>query len=190
MVEDGSVNYVRRSDELLLFVAGEVTAPLAQSMYSHLAASLETPTFSRVFVELSQTSYVDSTTIGTFIKMKKVLEPRGGRLILCNLSGKVKRILSEMHLLEYFMVTDSTAVHEIRDEVLTEIPPDRRDLLRSEYLLEAHRAIVDEAPHLQKEFETLITALRAQTEMEGPGDEDPPEEDALDQDEGLRHDDA
>lgn len=185
MVEDGSVNYVRRSDELLLFVAGEVTAALAQSMYSHLASSLETPTFSRVFVELSETSYVDSTTIGTFIKMKKVLEGHEGRLILCNLSGKVKRILSEMHLLDYFTVTDSSAVNDIRNEVLREIPPDRKDLLRADYLLEAHRAIVDEAPHLQEEFDTLITALRAQTAMEGAGDAESSDDAASSPDEEL-----
>jgi anti-anti-sigma factor len=163
MREEGSVNYLRRSEDLILFVAGEVTAPLAQSMFSHLAAELDPPSFARIFAEMSRTTYIDSTMIGTLIKLKKLLAPHNGSLILCNPSEKVKRILSDMHLLAYFSVANAEALQDIRTEVLTEIPADHKDLLRAEYLLDAHKAIVSEAPHLTKEFEALISALRIQT---------------------------
>lgn len=171
MREEGTVHYLRRSEDLILFIAGEVTAPLAQSMFSHLATELDPPSFSRVFAEMSRTTYVDSTMIGTLIKLKKLLAPHNGSLILCNPSEKVRRILSDMHLLSYFSVADSEAIEGIRDEVLTEIPPDHKDLLRAEYLLDAHKAIVSEAPHLTTEFEMLISALRAQTATESGHEE-------------------
>ena len=163
MREQGSVHYVRKSDELILFIEGEVTAHLAQSMYAHLAEDLDPPSFSRIYAELSEASYVDSTTIGTFIKLKKILERHEGVLILCNPSEKDKRILSDMHLLTYFTVTDSSALQALRRDVLTRISPDHKDLLSADYLLDAHRAIVQEAPHLQQEFDALIKALEAQT---------------------------
>ncbi|MFP4484947.1 MAG: STAS domain-containing protein [Spirochaetota bacterium] len=168
MREQGSVHYVRKTDELILFIAGEVTAHLAQSMYAHLAASLDPPSFRRIYAELSTTSYVDSTTIGTFIKLKKILERHEGELILCNPSAKVKRILSDMHLLAYFTVTESSALKDIRRDVLTKISPDHKDLLSSDYLLDAHRTIVQEAPHLQEEFDSLIKTLESQTQARVP----------------------
>lgn len=163
MAEDGTIYYLRQAEDLILYIEGEITSPLAQGMFAHIEPELDPPAFSRVFAELSGASYIDSTTIGTFIKLKKILERDNGRLFICNLSPKVRRILSDMHLLSYFAVAEIRAISEIRREVLTEIAPERRDLLSAEYLLDAHKAIIQEAPHLQAEFESLIAALETQT---------------------------
>jgi anti-anti-sigma factor len=164
MAQDGSVHYLRQSDDLILYVDGEITAPLAQSMYAHIAPEPDPPSFSRIFIELSRAGYIDSTTVGTFIKLKKILAQHNGVLFLCNMSEKVQRILTDMHLLSYFAVRQSDAVADLRREVLTEIPPERRDLLSAEYLLDAHNAIIGEAPELQDEFNSLIAALKTQVD--------------------------
>lgn len=49
-------------------------------MFAHIELEIDPPAFSRVFAELSGASYIHSTTIGTFIKLKKILERDNGRL--------------------------------------------------------------------------------------------------------------
>lgn len=158
----GSVHYILRSGDLVLYVEGDITAPMAQSLYEHLEADVERSGVRNIFVDLSRTTYVDSTTIGTFLKLKRLMESRGGGLTMCNLHPQVRRILSTMHLLDYFGPVESTPSGAPDPELLSRIEPMSRDLLSAEYLLDAHESIVEAAPQMEKQFEGLLRALRSQ----------------------------
>jgi hypothetical protein len=65
----------------------------------------------------------NSSTVGTFIKIRKTLERHNGAMYLWNLSAGTRRILSGMHLLDYFEVDHDAALETLREHVLQRIPP-------------------------------------------------------------------
>lgn len=165
----GDIQYLKRGGELILFLSGEVTAPLAVALYEHLRPHLEAHDIDHVHIDLSRVSYVDSTTIGTFIKTHKVLTREHATLYLWNLSAETRRILSTMNLLEYFAVERDGALEELRASVLTSIPASDKDFITDEYVLEAHQDIVEAEPSLKPTFDPLITILRQRIEQHSSG---------------------
>ena len=156
----GEIHYLKRGGELILYLSGEVTAPLAVALYEHLRPHFEAEDVDHVHIVLSDVSYVDSTTIGTFIKAHKVLERHGGTMYLWNLSRPTRRILSTMHLLEYFRVDRDEALEKLRTGVLDRIAPSDKEFITDEYVLSAHQDIVEAEPSLRPKFDPLIGILK------------------------------
>ena len=82
MPSDAGMYFWRAGDELVLFVTGRVTATEAYSMYRHVEGWLEEHPHGSVFVDLDQTNYIDSTTIGTLIRLHKQQRAAGGGFCL------------------------------------------------------------------------------------------------------------
>lgn len=156
-----------RGGELVLFLSGEVTAPLAVALYEHLRPHFEARDVDHVHIDLSQVSYIDSTTIGTFIKAHKALEGQDGTMCLWNLSTDTRRILRTMHLLDYFEVQGDPALEELRTSVMSRIPASDKDFITDEYVLSTHQDIVEAEPSLKPKFDPLITILKQRIQGRG-----------------------
>lgn len=156
----GEIHYLKRGGELVLYLSGDVTAPLAVALYEHLRPHFDAGDVDHVHIDLSRVAYMDSTTIGTMIKAHKVLQNRSGSLLLWNLSSEARKILRTMHLLEYFHVETDEALEKLRSGVLDRIAPSEKEFITDEYVLSAHQDIVEAEPSLAEKFEPLITVLK------------------------------
>tara|TARA_B100000614_G_C14555545_1_gene495399 strand:- start:1358 stop:1843 length:486 start_codon:yes stop_codon:yes gene_type:complete len=157
----------RAGDELVLFVTGRVTATEAYSMYRHVEGWLEEHPHGSVFVDLDQTNYIDSTTIGTLIRLHKQQRAAGGGFCLCNLSPAVADIIEKTKLTRYFRIIENDALHSIEHDYLERMPRhDGRDV-ESSFVLDAHNDICRVRPELAPKFEGLMKVLREQQEPNG-----------------------
>lgn len=168
----GDIHYIRRDRELVLYLSGEITAPLAIALYEHLQPHANAEDIDHVHIDLSRVSYMDSTTVGTFIKIRKTFERHNGAMCLWNLSSDTRRILSGMHLLDYFEVDHDAALEKLREHVLQRISPSDKKFITDEYVLSAHQDIVEAEPALQSDFDPLITILKQRVRNRARGSSD------------------
>lgn len=71
-----------------------------------------------VVVDLEEVAYLDSTSVGIFIGMKKTAEDRGKKLKMVNIRPSIKTLLCVIGLDEYFDVSDEYfrfPIHSIED---------------------------------------------------------------------------
>lgn len=167
MPSDAGMYFWRAGDELILFVTGRVTATEAYAMYQHVEDWLREHPHGSVFVDLDQTNYIDSTTIGTLIRLHKQQHSAGGLFCLCNLSGPVAEIIEKTKLSRYFDIIENDTLHSIEHEYLEQLPRSRGKDVDSAFVLDAHNDICQVRPELTPKFESLISVLRQQTGSEG-----------------------
>jgi len=157
--EHGAVYFLTEHDALVLYGEGDIQAVLAYSMFAHVQELLASGTVKRVYLDLSRTQYIDSTTIGTFLKLYRVLSQRGGALQICNPSEPVRRILRTCHLEDYLPIRTKPALVELRSEVIDRLPVQTKEELSKQYVLDVHRDIVNTVPELTPKFSSLIRTL-------------------------------
>lgn len=156
---ESPVLFLRHEDDLVLFLSGSVTANDSYAMYNRLEESLTTGKVATLYLDFYNATYIDSTTVGTLIKLKRLQERGGRRLILANLSEPVREILEKMKLISYFDVAASDPIRDMERRLLGEISEDEEKKVTSQFILDAHHDIVALVPELREEFETLFRAL-------------------------------
>jgi len=115
---------------------------------------------SSVFIDLDNASYVDSTTIGTLIRLHKQQRAEGGALCLCNLSPAVANVIDKTKLTSYFTIIEDDTLREIEKNYLETMPRHQGSDVDSSFVLDAHNDICEVRPELKAEFEGLISALK------------------------------
>lgn len=160
---DQAILFLHHARDLIIFFRGAVKADHSFALYEKLEHSLGEGGVDTLYLDLHDSDYIDSTTVGTLIKLKKLQESHGARCVLTNLSDPVREILAGMKLLSYFSVAESTKVRELEDQVVNAVPLDLQEKVSSAFVLDAHHDIVRIVPELREEFETLFKALENAT---------------------------
>lgn len=73
-------------------VSGEIDASTAPELESELAAAVHRGCIN-VVVDLAHVTYADSSALGVIVQMNRLLQPKGGRLVLAGATRNVTRIL-------------------------------------------------------------------------------------------------
>jgi anti-anti-sigma factor len=89
-----------------LRVEGELDLSVADQFQQRLDAAVAEEL--DVFVYLDQCDFIDSTGIAAIVRAHKLIANKGRRLLLCNPSGQVGRILAVTGLSDSGLVHDST----------------------------------------------------------------------------------
>ncbi|MBU8880531.1 anti-sigma factor antagonist [Bacillus sp. FJAT-29790] len=79
------------NEETFVFVAGEIDAFTAPKLREELLPLAEGQNKSLI-VSLKDVSYIDSTGLGVFIGLIKLVKKNDGELKLVNLSGRLERL--------------------------------------------------------------------------------------------------
>ena len=166
MSTDVGMYFWRKGDELFLFVSGRITATEAYSMYHHVAEWIERNPCRSIFVDLDRTEYMDSTTIGTLIRLHKQQRSVGGEFFLCNLSPAVAEVIEKTKLSRYFSIIENEVLHDLEDEFLEKLPDHEGGDVDSSFVLDAHNDICKVRPELTPQFEVLLGVLRRQVSEE------------------------
>ncbi|ADN01202.1 STAS domain-containing protein [Spirochaeta thermophila] len=155
------IHYLKEGDKLIFFLPRHLRAVGAYSLFTHAEKLIQEHNPSALLLDLSGTEYIDSTTIGTFLKLRACMLGRQGAFLLANLHPKVARILSDMHLYDYFSRFSDEALSRVREKVLDSVPMIDKRFLAPWYLKETHECLVKAAPALKESFLPLLRALEA-----------------------------
>jgi len=85
--------------------------------------------FTRIILNLENMNYVDSTGIGTIIRIKKDLLNVNGDMVLCNVPPKVNEVLDLVNLKEFVKIfySDQKAVEYLKNSQSTAEPSAKAD---------------------------------------------------------------
>lgn len=164
MSSDTGVYFWQEDDKLILFVSGRVTANEAYDIYQQLEGWMRDHTESTLVVDMDHTSYIDSTTIGTLIKLHKTQKAADGEFYLCNLSEPVYDVIHKTKLDRYFTILENETLHEIEESARSRMPLHSGRDLNAAFVLDAHNDILEVAPEMRSKFEGLIAVLREQVD--------------------------
>lgn len=159
MSSDTGIYFWDSDNGLVIIVTGRITAAEAYSLHSHVESWIEKHNGCSVFVDLDHTEYVDSTTIGTLIRLHKKQKLLNGRLVLCNLSEPVRKILEQSKLLRYFRIISEEKLRHLEQDAFRRLPMRSKEDMDRSFVLDAHNNICEIVPELRGEFDMLIRVL-------------------------------
>lgn len=85
------VKLVSTDGELLVALAGEIDSATSEDFYAEVNAMYLNYSKNIVF-DCAALEFIDSTTLGTFVKIFKQLKADGNRLILRNVRPRIKKL--------------------------------------------------------------------------------------------------
>lgn len=162
MMKETKVCYYINGDKLVCFLVGEITTYYIYYLYEFIIGKVDTDKIKCVYLDFKLCKYMDSTSIGTLLKANNKLKAKNSSLILCNLSYEIKHILSSMGMVKLFCIEEIKDFESLEYEV-NNIPLNDKYIVKPEFVLDAHKYIIENAPHLKKEFETLISMLETKS---------------------------
>jgi anti-anti-sigma factor len=162
MNTDTGVHFLQDGDRLILFVFGRITANEAYALYHQLHVWLAEHTAGTVFVDMDHTTYIDSTTVGTLIKLHKQQRSGPGGFYLCNLSPQVRDVIEKTKLDRYFSIIENADLHQLEQRALEQMPVTGTGDLSAAFVLDAHNDICEVVPEMKPQFAGLIDILEQQ----------------------------
>lgn len=85
------VKLVSTDGELLVALAGEIDSATSEDFYAEVNAMYLNDSKNIVF-DCAALEFIDSTTLGTFVKIFKQLKADGNRLILRSVRPRIKKL--------------------------------------------------------------------------------------------------
>ncbi len=79
------------ADALKIQLCGDIDLGNAESFYQEVVAAYEEMPANVVF-DCEKLDFIDSTTLGTFVKILKNVKSNGHSIRLCNLRPKIKKL--------------------------------------------------------------------------------------------------
>lgn len=110
-----SVTTERRDGTAVIALAGEVDLYTAPEFKQELVRAIEEGAQS-VVVDMTDTTFIDSTTLGVLVGGLKRLRPSGGRLALVITDPNIRKVFDITGLDRVF------PIHETRDEAFEATP--------------------------------------------------------------------
>lgn len=87
-------------------VDGEVDLRTSPQLRSLLLQLIEGRP-ARLIIDLAQVGYMDSSGVGTMVEAKRLVERKGGRVVLANLQPRVRSVFEITQLDQFFTIAAS-----------------------------------------------------------------------------------
>ncbi len=150
--------FYREADALYLIFFNHIMAAHISSLFEIIENDINNNIITKIYVDFYKCNYIDSTVIGTLIKIDSILKKSGNRLILYNLNNEIFDILKKMGLQRYFVISDEKI--ELKDIKKYRELEESSKRINPEFVLDAHNNIIRVSPEMRKEFEVLISMLK------------------------------
>lgn len=85
------VKLVSTGERLIIALLGEIDSATSEDFYAEVSAMYSNDKKDIVF-DCAALEFIDSTTLGTFVKIFKQLKADGNRLILSNMRPRIKKL--------------------------------------------------------------------------------------------------
>lgn len=157
--EQNNIFFFQEDDYLYLSFLNKITAIYSFSLKKYLTILLDSKKIKTIWIDLSKCTYVDSTTIGALIQIHNMIENINGKLILCNLSERINKIMENAHLKKFLNIRVEDTLLTLEEKLINSISLKSRDDITEEFIIDTHNDIIKIAPDLKEEFSSLLSIL-------------------------------
>ncbi|TNC82103.1 MAG: anti-anti-sigma factor [Oleiphilus sp.] len=142
----------------ILKLVGEVRLNFCSTIDASIESIVTDPNFMSLVVDLSETSLIDSTTLGLLAKLAIRAKAKSHFLpSVVSTNPDITRILLAMGFDSFYIVVKEPA---LTNEQLQEITPqDVSEAELREHVLDAHKVLMDMNEHNRDQFKDLVSAL-------------------------------
>ena len=155
---DGRLLAASENGAYVLRLVGDVRLTLCGSIEDFVEQMLDDPQFSSVWVDLCDTTGLDSTTLGQLAKLALAVHERYGfrPAVYCCDAG-INRLLQSMGLDRLFDMHEKTCCATGCAQMVPMVPGSEDEV--RERVLEAHRVLMDVSEDNRARFADLVSTL-------------------------------
>ncbi len=157
-MDKNKILYYQENNELYLIFFDHIMAANIIVLFNIIEKDIQNKTIKKIFIDFYKCNYIDSTVIGTLIKIQTLLKNKD--LILYNLNKEILKIFSHMGLEKFFTIKQNLI--DLKDIKKYSVLESIDNNLDPEFVLDAHNHIIKVSPSIRGEFETLISVLKSQ----------------------------
>ncbi len=159
----GTVLYAKHDNTYILKFVGEIRYTISCALDQFLRQLFERCDYNAITIDLTETTSIDSTSLGLLAKIANFTRRRFGRKpSLYSSNTDVNRVLDSMGLDDVFELhcepCDGSCPPEAERLEVSE--PDTKDMART--ILDAHCALIDLNEKNKVEFRDIVGILRQQ----------------------------
>lgn len=158
---DGNAYFAECQGMLVLKLVGSMRAGPNTALSRFTENYLRNKNYQSLLVDMSQTTYIDSTYLGILAAIAKEFQGKGGRNSTCILANETVRETIELISLDLLFTVvpaEPLGVHK-----LNELPPERqRETTTLRTILTAHRTLCEIAPQNELKFRNVIEVCENQ----------------------------
>ncbi len=159
MMQAGRILYAVHEGTYVLKLEGEVRVPLCASLDVFLDRMFKDDRLQGVFIDLSSSSMIDSTTLGLLAKISVFLQKHAkDKAVILSTQPDVTRVLRSMGFEQVFMLMENaaSAVGQGLSEV-PEVSTSESEMMNK--VIDAHRTLMAMNEQNVKTFSNLVEAL-------------------------------
>ncbi len=158
---DGNAYFAECQDMLVLKLVGVMRAGPQSALCRFTEGYLKKKNYRSLLVDMSQTSYIDSTYLGTLAAIAKEFKGKGGRNCSCILANETAMEAIELISLDVLFTVVPT--DPIDSNNLSEMVPEALgDSAALRTVLDAHRTLSEIAPKNELMFRNVIEVCESQ----------------------------
>ncbi len=161
-MQSGRILYAVHQGTYILKLEGEVRVPLCTSLDGFLERMFLDQKLSGVFIDLTESVIVDSTTLGLLAKISVFLrEHSKHRPVILSTQPDITRVLKSMGFEQVFVILEKAPSSEA--DALVELPlvtPSEAEVTHQ--VIDAHRTLMSLNVHNQQIFSNLVETLETE----------------------------
>ena len=163
---EAKIYITQNGKNMNLFFTCHVMAIHSQALFVYLKPYFKKDKIYNIWIDFNNCDYIDSTTVGTLIIIHNELKKIDKELVLCNLSSETESVLKTMGLVNYFKIINLETFKNLSENLKEQISVKKDNKLSSEFVLDAHKSIVQISPEMEKEFQPLFTILNQEIQKD------------------------
>ena len=147
----------------VLKLVGEVRLNLCSTIDAAIEATTNDPDFATVVVDLSETTLIDSTTLGMLAKLAILAKKKSHFLpSIVSTNPDITRVITTMGFDSVFIILEKPAQ---TDQFLKELPvAELGEVELRENVLNAHKVLMQLNDHNREQFKDLVATLEQDVE--------------------------
>lgn len=161
----GHILFAVHNGTYVLKFTGEIRAPMCTTLDNFLDKMFVDADLSAILIDLTETSYIDSTALGLIAKTSVFLQMHNRRKpIILSTNPDISRVLESMGFDQVFIILACQSDEECLNE-LPEIEPSEHEMM--EKVISAHRVLMGLSEQNQATFKSLVDALEMEQQAQG-----------------------
>lgn len=165
-MQSGRILYAVHNGTYVLKLEGEVRVPMCTSLDAFVEKMFLDHELHAVLIDLTQTTIIDSTTLGLLAKISVFLRDKLKRKpVILSTNTDVNRVLNSMGFDQVFVILEAASGSGDRLDELPSVEQSQQELTRN--VIEAHRILMSLNDQNQETFKNLVDALEAEQRASG-----------------------
>lgn len=169
---DDRILYAIRNETCFLKLIGEAKYNTTVGFGTFINDLFDREKISSVLVDLSETTYIDSTNLGELTKISSFLrEHEQGRPTIVSSNEEINAVITGLGLDRVFVIVDESHAPDVSMKDMPEVDVSEREQARQ--ILEAHKFLMETNEKTGEVFRNVVDAFQKQLDECSNEDEAP-----------------